>query len=583
MQKTKIVCTLGPSTDSPEVLKKIIKSGMSVARVNFSHGTYESHSQRIDAFKKIRTELKRPIALLLDTKGPEIRLGTFKNGKAELKQGQSFTLTTTEIEGDETKAFINYKGLPGDIMPGSPILIDDGLIEMKVEGTTEDEIICRVINGGPVSDRKSLNVPGTSISMPYISAKDQEDLMFGIKNDFDFIAASFVRNAHDVMDIRKILEDNGGSAIKIIAKIENGEGVANIDEIIKVSDGIMVARGDMGVEIPFVELPAIQKMLIEKCYKAGKMVITATQLLDSMIRNPRPTRAETTDVANAVYDGTSALMLSGETAIGKYPVESVETMAKIAIRTESAINYKKRFEQSHITSPNVTDAISHATVTTAHDLEAAAIITVTRSGHTAKMVSKFRPESPIIAVTVNPKVQRQLNLSWGVIPLLGEEKDTSDELFEHAVEKALEHELLDNGDLVVIAGGTPAGISGNTNTLKVHLVGHVLVQGTPVNELNVSGSLCVAANEEQAIRDFNEGDILVIPFTSNKLLSVLKKAKGIISEADGITSHAAVVGMTLDIPVITGAKGATQILKSGTLVTMDSARGLIYSGVVKLL
>ncbi|MBZ4644670.1 MAG: pyruvate kinase [Clostridia bacterium] len=584
MRKTKIVCTLGPATDDINVLRKLIEKGMNVARLNFSHGSHDDQQKRVDALKKIRDELQVPVALLLDTKGPEIRIKHFKNDVVELKEGQIFTLTTREIEGDAEIVSITYKNLPQDVRSGNRILIDDGLIELIVQEVSDTDIKCEVQNGGKVSNHKGVNVPGVSIKLPYISEKDREDILFGIRNDFDFIAASFVRTAQDVLEVRKILEQNGGKGIQIIAKIENGEGVTNIDDILRVSDGIMVARGDMGVEIPLEELPVIQKMLIEKCYQAGKPVITATQMLDSMIRNPRPTRAETTDIANAIYDGTSAIMLSGETSVGKYPVESLVTMARIARRTEDSIDYKKRFAITQFNLlPNVTNAISHATCTTAHDLGAAAIISVTKSGHTARMVSKFRPACPIIATTVSEKVYRQLALSWGVYPFLSELKVTTDDLFEHAVEKAVQSGIVKNGDLVVITAGMPVGISGTTNILKVHLVGHVLVEGSGVNNLSVSGNVCVAKSAEQALREFNEGDILVISSTSNELLPILKKASGIITEEEGITSHAAIVGMTLDIPVITGAKEATEILKSGTTVTIDSSRGLVYSGVTKVL
>ncbi len=584
MRKTKIVCTLGPATDDPDILRKLMQNGMNVARLNFSHGTHEEQQKRVDLFKQIRDELGLPIALLLDTKGPEIRLGNFETGSVDLKEGQLFTLTVRDVLGNDEMVSVSYKGLPDDVSVGNRILIDDGLIELLVREVDGPDIRCEVQNEGKVSNHKGINVPGVSIKLPYMSEKDKQDICFGIKNDFDFIAASFVRTAQDVWEVRKVLEQNGGSNIQIIAKIENGEGVANIEEILRFSDGIMVARGDMGVEIPLEELPIIQKMLIEKCYKAGKPVITATQMLDSMIRNPRPTRAETTDIANGIYDGTSAIMLSGETSVGKYPVESLKTMARIAVRTERSIDYRKRFAlESFNVQPNVTNAISHATCTTAHDLGAAAIISVTKSGHTARMVSKFRPACPIVATTTSVKVYRQLAISWGVYPLLADIKETTDDLFDHAVEKALQSGIVKNGDLVVITAGLPLGISGTTNILKVHLVGHVLVEGVGVNNLSVSGNVCVAKSCEQALREFNEGDILVAEYTCNDLLPILKKAGGIIVEEPGMTSHAAIVGLALDIPVITGAKGCTQILKSGTTVTIDGGRGLVYSGVTKVL
>ena len=582
MRKTKIVCTLGPATDVSGVLKKLIINGMNVARLNFSHGSFEEHQKRIDSIKKIRKELNVPVGLMLDTKGPEIRIRDFAKNEVELKQGQIFTLTTRDIIGDENIVSVTYDGLPKDVVRGNRILIDDGLIELHVLSTDNTEIKCEVKNGGKIGNKKGVNVPCVAIRLPYISEKDHNDVLFAIENDFEFIAASFARTAEDIIGIRKILELNNGKSIQIIAKIENSEGVENIDDILRVSDGIMVARGDMGVEIALEELPIIQKMLIKKCYEAGKPVITATQMLDSMIRNPRPTRAETTDVANAIYDGTSAIMLSGETAVGKYSIEAVQTMARIARRAEKAIDYKKAFAitQFNVT-PNVRNAICHATVTTAHGLEAKAIISVTLSGHTARMVSKFRPSCPIIATTVSKKVYQQLSISWGVIPVLCEIKQTTDELFDQAVDKAVETGLVQNGDLVVMSAGIPVGVSGTTNILKVHIIGNVLVSGTGANKLRISGNICVAKTNEQVLKEFCEGDILVIKTTDNELLPIMKKASGIITEEEGPTSHAAIVGLAIDIPVITGAKGCVHILKSGTTVTIDAAKGLVYSGVVK--
>ncbi len=584
VRKTKIVCTLGPATDNPKVMEKLMRAGMNVARINFSHGTYEEQQKRIDGFKAVREKLDLPIALMLDTKGPEIRIGDVAGGGVQLEEGQTLTLTPEKIEGTAQRVSIGYPDLAEDLHVDDTVLFDDGLIVCTVKAIKKKEIQLLVHNSAVLKSKKSLNIPGVNINMPYVSEADRRDLEFGIQNDIDFVAASFVRTPYDVMEIRKVLEELGGNNVDIIAKIENGQGVENIDEIIKASDGIMVARGDMGVEIALEELPHIQKMLIEKCYKAGKKVITATQMLDSMIRNPRPTRAETTDVANAIYDGTSAIMLSGETAIGKYPVQAVETMSKIAVCTEMNINYKERFEQeADLSTPNVTDAISHATCTTAHDLGAAAIIAVTKMGNTARMISKFRPVCPIISPTTSEKIWRQLNLSWGVVPVKGVEKYTTDALFDYAVELSVGTGIVKKGDIVVITGGIPVGVSGNTNTLKVHLVGDVLVQGSGVNDLSVSGKLCVAKDEKELVQDFQDGDIIVMPKTSNLIIDILRRCSGIITEEEGISSHGAVVGITLNVPVITGAKGATKILKSGTTVTMDSSRGLVYGGVVKLL
>ena len=582
MRKTKIICTLGPSTDDESVLRELMKGGMDVARVNMSHQDQKQQKVRIDAVKRLRTELGLPIALLLDTKGPEIRTGTFASGRVNLEKGQTFTLTTKDVIGDGQLSSISYKDLPRDVSRGSRILIDDGLIELRVDECTETDILCTVVNGGTVSANKGINVPGVTLSLPFISEKDRDDIRFAVEQDFDFIAASFTRSAADIVELRRELEKHDCHKIRIIAKIENPDGVNNIDEIINVSDGIMVARGDLGVEIPLEEIPVIQKQLIKKAYNAGKQVITATQMLDSMVKNPRPTRAESTDVANAIYDGTSAIMLSGETAAGLYPIEALRTMATIAERTERDIDYKGRFSRRDITErQDVTSAISHATCTTAHDLGAVAIMTVSKSGKTARMISKYRPACPIIGGTTDPTVQRQMNLSWGVIPVMVDEKDNTDELFEHVVDVAYKANLVENGDLVVITAGVPLGISGTTNLLKVHLVGNVLVSGTGVTRQTVCGNLCVCAHEDDALQNFKPGDILVVPQTTNRLLNLLREASGIITEAGGMNSHAAIVGLTLDKPVLVGAENATKLLKSGTTVTLDANRGIVFSGVQK--
>lgn len=473
MIRTKIICTLGPATDNEDVLKKMIKAGMNVARFNFSHGDYESHTKRFNEVVKIRQQLCSPVATLLDTKGPEIRLGDFENPDGvEIKSGDTFVLTTRECLGDSTKAYINYDRLPDDVKRGTTILINDGLISLRVNQVTATEIECTVVDGGLLTNHKGVNVPDTDLNMPYLSQKDMNDLSYGAQMGFDFVAASFCRNATDVTIMRNYLDAIGWKDAKIIAKIENAQGVDNIDEIIKVSDGIMVARGDMGVEVAFEKIPAIQKMIIEKVYRAGKIVVTATQMLESMIENPRPTRAEITDVANAIYDGTSAIMLSGESAVGKHPVEAVETMVRIAQTTEADIDYKQRFDHFYQKAENtdITAAISHATVTTAHDLNAAAIVTVTKSGTTARMISKFRPFTPIVGATTDEKIYRQLVLSWGVIPVLCDEKQNTDELFDHAVEVSERINALKKGDLAVITAGIPLGISGTTNMLKVQVV-----------------------------------------------------------------------------------------------------------------
>lgn len=583
-RRTKIICTLGPATDDPTVLSELMLSGMNAARLNFSHGSYDEHLKRINMVKKLRDEMGLPIALLLDTKGPEIRTGCFKNGKITLKRGQKFTLTPKETEGTEDRVSISYGDLYRDIEKGMRILIDDGLIEMLVSEINGEDIICEVLNDGVVSDHKSINVPDANLTMDYMSPKDIADIEFGIQQGVDFIAASFVRSAFDVLEIKRILEQHKATDIQVIAKIENRQGVEDIDNILRASDGIMIARGDMGVEIPFEELPSIQKELIEKCYISGKRVITATQMLESMTHNPRPTRAETSDVANAVYDGTSAVMLSGETAVGSYPVRALKTMAQICTKAEDDINYIKRFEARHFdTVIGVPNAISHSACTTAHDLGAAAIITVSKSGFTARVISGFRPNCPIIAGCMNDKVFRQLALSWGVTPIHTKMKKTTDALFDHVVEEALaQTNLITKGDIAVITGGAPLGISGTTNILKVQLVGDVLLSGMSASNKSVCGTVCVAKNTAEALKNFKDGDILVIPETNNDLVGILRKASAIITEKSGLTSHAAVVGMTLDIPVICGAEGATEILKNGTTITIDGSRGQVYGGVAKI-
>lgn len=472
MRKTKIVATLGPATDNPEIMRSMILAGLDVARFNFSHGQYDEIRQRVETVRALCEETGRAVALLADTKGPEVRLGSFEDGRAELIEGSLFILTTEQITGNSQKASVSYEGLVRDIAPGNRILLDDGLIELMVEQVSGTEITTRVINGGFVSNKKSVNVPGVSLNIPFISAKDRADLRFITEIGFDFIAASFVRSDADIKQMREELHRMGGESIKIVAKIENAEGVRNADAILAASNGLMVARGDLGVELAFEELPIIQKELIKKAYRQGKNVITATQMLESMIKNPRPTRAETSDVANAIYDGTSAIMLSAETSVGKYPVEALKTMARIAERAENDIDYLKRFRLSaYKPETSVTNAISHATVTTAHDLGAAAILIVTKSGYTARNVSKFRPLCPIIVCTPDPIVQRQLKMAWGVIPLLTKEETNTADLFTSAVEAALAGGYIHAGDLLVITAGIPVGVSGTTNMLKVHEVG----------------------------------------------------------------------------------------------------------------
>lgn len=470
MRKTKIICTIGPASDSVECLQQLMLAGMNVARFNFSPGTHEEQKIKYEKVLEAREKVGLPVATLLDTKGPEIRLRDFEGGKAELVAGQQFVLTTEELLGTSQKATITYKNLKNDVDRGTTILIDDGLIEMTVEEIRGEEIVCTVVNGGFVSNHKGVNVPGAVLSMPYISDTDREDILFGIEMGYDFLAASFARCKEDILEVRRILEEHG-SRMKIIAKIENMQGIQNLEEILDASDGIMVARGDMGVEIPMEEVPILQKRMIKLANDKGKHVITATQMLESMIKNPRPTRAETTDVANAVYDGTSAIMLSGETAAGAYPVEAVKTMVRIAERTEQDVDYRKRFYQSaRETDADITNAICHASCTTALDLNAKAIVTVTKSGTSARMLSKYRPESDIISCATTEKVCRQLSLTWGVTPIVIKEEKEVFHLFDKAIQAAVKMKLLEAGDLTVITSGVPIGVSGTTNMMKVQVV-----------------------------------------------------------------------------------------------------------------
>ena len=473
MRRTKIVCTMGPNTNSRDLMKKLIETGMDVARFNFSHGVHDEQKMRMDMLKELRKELKTPVAILLDTKGPEIRTGVLKDGKkVNLVTGQTFTLTTVQETGDENHCSVSYTGLTEDIKEGDTILIDDGLIGLRVEKVNAPEIVCTVVNGGELGEKKGVNVPNVSINLPNLTEKDKGDLLFGIEQDIDFVAASFIRNAEAINEIREFLVANGGEHIDIIAKIENAEGVQNIDSIIDAADGVMVARGDLGVEIPACQVPHVQKIIIEKCNHKYKPVITATQMLDSMIKNPRPTRAETTDVANAIYQGTSAIMLSGETAAGKYPIEALKTMVKIARRTEADVEYNQQFSvRTKGDTTNVTTAISHATCMTAIDLNAKAIIAVTRSGNTARMVSKYRPGCQIIACTPDERTWRQLNMVWGVAPILTKEEYSMEILLLHATEAAEENGYVKEGDVVVLTVGVPLGRSGNTNLLKATVVG----------------------------------------------------------------------------------------------------------------
>ena len=576
MRKTKIVCTLGPSTDREGILREMIQAGMNVARFNFSHGTHAEHKVRLDALKALREELDAPVAAMLDTKGPEVRLKDFAGGRVHLTAGQEFTLTTVQVEGDAHRCSITYGELPGDVKAGDTILLDDVLVRLTVLETSETEIRCRVENDGDMKNHKGVNVPGVRLNMPYMSQQDRDDLLFGAEQGFDYVAASFVRSAADVRELRHVL-DKAGSRMRIIAKIENQEGVSNLPEILDAADGIMVARGDMGVEIDFAEIPLIQKNMIARCVACGKPVITATQMLDSMMENPRPTRAEITDVANAIYDGTSAIMLSGETAAGRYPVESVKTMDAIARRTESDINHVKRMAQmaGGRNRLSVAAATAHAACTTAQEIGADAILTVSQRGTTARLVSRFHPGTPIIACLLDQQVRRQMALYWGVEPIMMPYASSTDELVDFAVQAAAQAGVVHEGDLVVVTAGVPVGVAGTTNMIRIQQVGGALVNAVGIGEKKASGPLCICRSTDEVAEKFRPGDVLVVPYTTNKLLPYIRQAAAVITEEASVECHTATIGLALDKPVIVGAAGAVQRLTDGTMVTVDCARGLV--------
>lgn len=584
MRKTKIVCTIGPATESEEMLAKIIGQGMNVARLNFSHQTQKEHEERINKIKKVRELMDKPVAIMLDTKGPEVRTGNFENGEIEVKTGDEFILTTKDILGTEKISSVTYKNLPKDVEIGDFILIDDGLIELEVIRKNEEEVTCLVKNGGVIANHKGVNIPGVNIGLPSLTEKDKSDILFAIDNELDFIAASFIRKARDVIEIRKILENNGGEEIQIISKIENREGVDNIDEIISLSDGIMVARGDLGVEILPEEVPLVQKMIIKKCNEAGKPVITATQMLDSMIRNPRPTRAEVTDIANAILDGTDSIMLSGETAAGKYPEESVKTMNNIAVKIEHSLDYVELLRSKTIGRDiTITNAISHATCSTAQDLCAAAIVTPTSSGYTAKAVSKYRPKAVIIASTPYDSVMRKLSLIWGVYPVKSKNVETTDDIINISVDAIMGKGYLNQGDLIVITAGVPVGEAGSTNLIKVHTIGEPVLKGIGIGCKAATGKARITIDIDKLESSFQDGDIIVAISTDKDVIKYIERSSGIVVEEGGVTSHAAIVGLNLGIPVIVGAKGATRELKDGETITIDSDSGLIYKGEAKIL
>ena len=579
MKKTKIICTLGPATDKIEIVEALIANGMNVARFNFSHGKHSEHAERISLARAAGNKLGQQIALLADTKGPEMRLGMFKESSVELREGEKFTLTTKQdVLGDQYRASVNYVNLAQEINVGTEILLADGLINLKVLTIEDTEIHTVVQNTGSISSRKRVAVPGAILNLPFLSEQDVQDILFAIEHDMDYIAASFVQKAADVLAIRKVLEENN-SNIGIISKIENSLGVENIEEIISVSDGIMVARGDLGVEIPAEEVPLVQKSIIAKCNKLAKPVITATQMLESMVKNPRPTRAEASDVANAILDGSDAIMLSGETASGDYPVEAVKTMATIAKRTETALEYEQIMRRTILTvEKTTTEAVSQATAQIAHNLGATAILTATESGYTPRMISKYRPRAKIVAVTPLVAVARKMQLYWGVYPVVGKSNANTDQMVEQTISLALKNDFVKEGDLTVITAGVPVGIVGSTNMIRVHIVGNVILQGTGIGRKVAHGKVCIINEPEDFASKFVAGDILVVKSLMDDYAKFAVKASAIIAEEDGLTSAAAIVGVSFGITTIVGVNGAVEQLEDGAIITVDPERGRLYQG-----
>ncbi|WP_077299084.1 pyruvate kinase [Virgibacillus pantothenticus] len=586
MRNTKIVCTIGPASESIEKLEKLIESGMNVARLNFSHGNYEEHAQRIQNIRSAAEKTGKTVAILLDTKGPEIRTHDFVDGQAELVQGEVVYVSMKEVEGTSKRFSVTYSGLIDDVHEGSKILLDDGLIELEVVEVDKanQELNTVALNSGLIKNKKGVNVPNVSVNLPGITEKDANDIIFGIEHDIDFIAASFVRRASDVLEIKELLEQHNATHIQIIPKIENQEGVDNIDSILEVSDGLMVARGDLGVEIPAEDVPLVQKKMIKQCNTVGKPVITATQMLDSMQRNPRPTRAEASDVANAIFDGTDAIMLSGETAAGNYPVEAVQTMSNIALKAETALDHQSILkDRSRNVDMTITDAISQSVTHTAMNLSVSAIITPTESGHTARMISKYRPHSPILAVTFSERVNRRLSLVWGVHAVMCKRANSTDEMLDIAVERGLHSGMVEHGNRVIITAGVPVGQSGTTNLLKVHVIGNVIAKGQGIGRKSAFGKAVVVKSAEEAVNRVNEGDIVVTYGSDREMMPAIEKAAGIVTEEGGLTSHAAVVGLSLGIPVIVGVKDVFDAVTDGEVITIDGANGDIYQGHTRVL
>lgn len=575
MRRTKIICTIGPASETPEKIKQLLDAGMNVARLNFSHGSHEEHGLRINNLKAVAEKKGVNLGILLDTKGPEIRTGLVPDGGVILENGRQLILDNIDQIGSSERVYVTYENLWQEVFPGTHILLDDGLMDLEVISTGDGKIVTTVINGGVLKTKKGVNVPGISIQLPPLTQKDIEDINFGLSNDIDFIAASFARKASDVLEVRKLVE-NAGANTKIIAKIENQEGITNMESILEVADGIMVARGDLGVEIPVEDVPLYQKELIAKCNTLGKIVIVATQMLDSMIRQPRPTRAEASDVANAILDGTDAIMLSGETAAGSFPVEAVQTMDKIARKTES-IYFKSNVPAKK--GRNIAEAIGHASNTIASDLNAAAIIAPSQSGVTARMISRHRPKCLIVAATPYAETARSLSLNWGVHCIHVPESTGTDELLSIAVTKALDQNLVKTGDIVVLTAGVPVGKVGTTNLIKVQVIGNVLTRGIGIGRRSYSG----VARKTQKPEEFNKGEIYIALTTDADNLAIISKAGAIVVERGGLTSHAAIVALEYGIPAIVGAKEATEKIKDGCIITVDASAGVVYEGSVAMI
>ncbi len=580
MKKTKIVCTIGPASESVDSLVKMIEAGMNVARLNFSHGDFEEHGNRIKNIREASKITGKMVAILLDTKGPEIRTHNMKDGKVQFQIGDVVRVAMEEVEGTKEKFSVTYPELINDVEPGAHILLDDGLIDLLVTDIDKEngEIVTSVKNAGVLKNKKGVNVPGVSVQLPGITEKDEADIRFGLENDIDFIAASFVRRPSDVLEITKILEEVNMTHVKIIPKIENQEGVDNIDEILKVSQGLMVARGDLGVEIPTEEVPIVQKEMIAKCNRLGLPVITATQMLDSMQVNPRPTSAEASDVANAIFDGTDAIMLSGETAAGDYPIEAVQTMANIAKRTEEALIGQDAFALKLFDQGDMTEAIGQSVGHTARNLGINTIVAATESGHTAQMISKYRPKSDIVAVTFSERTQRGLALTWGVYATVSEKPESTDDMFNLATKISQEEGFAKEGDLIIITAGVPVGERGTTNLMKIQMIGSKLVNGQGVGSESVIGKAIVATSAEEANKNAVEGGVLVVKSTDKDYLPAIEKSAAVVVEQGGLTSHAAVIGIAMGIPVIVGAEKATELIENNELITVDSRRGIIYRG-----